>query len=105
VSSIWKLFISISYINKNYAYIQDISQYETDLVTKCYYPKHKLVWEVLHAGPKSKIEIQWLALKETCLEDKDGTLDIMVSSLKFVTFSYTYIIIAVVFVVVLLLLV
>ncbi|KVH99041.1 hypothetical protein Ccrd_022725 [Cynara cardunculus var. scolymus] len=39
-----------------------------DLVAKCYFAKHKLVWEVLDGGLKNKIEIQWsdiMALKAT----------------------------------------
>ncbi|KAF0931073.1 hypothetical protein E2562_002442 [Oryza meyeriana var. granulata] len=55
------------------------SQYEGDLVAKCYYAKHKLVWEVLDAGLKRKIEIQWsdiTALKATCPENGIGTLDL-----------------------------
>ncbi|GER25303.1 hypothetical protein STAS_00876 [Striga asiatica] len=45
---------------------QYVSTYEGDLVAKCYFAKHKLVWEVLECGLKSKIEIQWsdiMALK------------------------------------------
>ena len=63
---------------------QCISRYEGDLVAKCYYAKHKLVWEVLDGGLKSKIEIQWsdiTALKATCPENGPGTLDIVVMSL------------------------
>jgi hypothetical protein len=51
------------------------------LVAKCYFAKHKLVWEVLDGGLKSKIEIQWSdisALKASYLEDEPGTLDIEV---------------------------
>ncbi|XP_040248895.1 uncharacterized protein [Aegilops tauschii subsp. strangulata] len=58
------------------------SQYEGDLVAKCYYAKHKLVWEVLNDGLKSKIEVQWLditAIKATCPEEGDGTLELMLS--------------------------
>ncbi|XP_072953543.1 uncharacterized protein [Typha angustifolia] len=59
-----------------------ISRYEGDLVAKCYFAKHKLVWEVLEGGLKSKIEIQWpdiTALKATCPEDGPGTLDVVLS--------------------------
>lgn len=35
------------------------SRYEGDLVAKCYFAKHKLVWEVLDGALKNKIEIQW----------------------------------------------
>ncbi|KAG6527408.1 hypothetical protein ZIOFF_009507 [Zingiber officinale] len=33
-----------------------VSRYEGDLVAKCYFAKHKLVWEVLEGGLKCKIE-------------------------------------------------
>jgi hypothetical protein len=51
-------------------------------VAKCYFAKHKLVWEVLDEGLKSKIEIQWsdiTALKMICPENEQGTLDLVVS--------------------------
>lgn len=50
---------------------------------KCYFAKHKLVWEVLDGGLKSKIEIQWsdiCALKVVCPETEPGTLEIAVST-------------------------
>lgn len=60
-----------------------VSRYEGDLVAKCYFAKHKLVWEVLHDGLKSKIEIQWsdiIALKAICPEnDQEGTLDLVLA--------------------------
>ncbi|PWZ26454.1 hypothetical protein Zm00014a_019102 [Zea mays] len=60
-----------------------ISHYEGDLVAKCYFAKHKLVWEVLHNGLKSKIEIQWsdiIALKATCPEnEQEGVLDLVLA--------------------------
>ncbi|XP_077215370.1 uncharacterized protein LOC143849944 isoform X2 [Tasmannia lanceolata] len=59
-----------------------ISKYEGDLVAKCYYAKHKLVWEVLDGGLKSKIEIQWVditALKAICPENELGILDIVLA--------------------------
>ncbi|XP_062228297.1 uncharacterized protein LOC133926383 [Phragmites australis] len=59
-----------------------ISRYEGDLVAKCYFAKHKLVWEVLEGGLKSKIEIQWsdiTALKATCPETGQGTLDLVLA--------------------------
>ncbi|ESQ46362.1 hypothetical protein EUTSA_v10000158mg [Eutrema salsugineum] len=58
------------------------SRYEGDLVAKCYFAKHKLVWEVLEQGLKSKIEIQWsdiMALKGNCPEDEPGTLTIVLA--------------------------
>uniref|UniRef100_A0ACD5ZKK3 Uncharacterized protein n=1 Tax=Avena sativa TaxID=4498 RepID=A0ACD5ZKK3_AVESA len=59
-----------------------ISRYEGDLVAKCYFAKHKLVWEVLEGGLKSKIEIQWsdiTALKVTCPENGIGSLDVVLA--------------------------
>ncbi|KAL6861903.1 hypothetical protein ACP4OV_017603 [Aristida adscensionis] len=59
-----------------------ISRYEGDLVAKCYFAKHKLVWEVLEGGLKSKIEIQWsdiTALRATCPENGQGTLDVVLA--------------------------
>lgn len=61
--------------------MQYVSRYEGDLVAKCYYAKHKLVWEVLDGGLKNKIEIQWsdiTALKANCPENAPATLDIVV---------------------------
>ncbi|KAK9054624.1 hypothetical protein SSX86_025703 [Deinandra increscens subsp. villosa] len=58
------------------------SKHEGDLVAKCYFAKHKLVWEVLDGGLKNKIEIQWsdiFALKATYPDDRPGTLDIVLS--------------------------
>ncbi|XP_022755353.1 uncharacterized protein LOC111303387 isoform X2 [Durio zibethinus] len=56
------------------------SRYEGDLVAKCYFAKHKLVWEVLEGGLKSKIEIQWsdiMALKANCADNGPGTLNVV----------------------------
>ncbi|CAI9293548.1 unnamed protein product [Lactuca saligna] len=36
-----------------------VSKHEGDLVAKCYFSKHKLVWEVLDNGLKKKLEISW----------------------------------------------
>ncbi|CAN6819699.1 unnamed protein product [Brassica oleracea] len=58
------------------------SRYEGDLVAKCYFAKHKLVWEVLERGLKSKIEIQWsdiVGLKANCPEKGPGTLTLLLS--------------------------
>ncbi|KAJ6362147.1 hypothetical protein OIU78_002535 [Salix suchowensis] len=55
------------------------SRYEGDLVAKCYFAKHKLVWEVLEGCLKSKIEIQWsdiMALKANCPDNGPGTLNV-----------------------------
>ena len=57
------------------------SRYEGDLVAKCYFAKHKLVWEVLDGSLKNKIEIQWsdiVALKASYPDDAPGTLDVVV---------------------------
>ncbi|KAL6978297.1 hypothetical protein U1Q18_019966 [Sarracenia purpurea var. burkii] len=56
-----------------------ISKHEGDLVTKCYYAKRKIVWEVLDGGLKNKIEIQWSdieAIRATTYEDEPGILEI-----------------------------
>ncbi|XP_057460054.1 uncharacterized protein LOC130750462 isoform X1 [Actinidia eriantha] len=58
------------------------SRYEGDLVAKCYFAKHKLVWEVLDGGLKNKIEIQWsdiMALKANYPDDEPGTLDVVLA--------------------------
>ncbi|KAF2316976.1 hypothetical protein GH714_009555 [Hevea brasiliensis] len=58
------------------------SRYEGELVAKCYFAKHKLVWEVLEGGLKSKIEIQWsdiMALKANCPDNAPGTLTVVVA--------------------------
>lgn len=50
-------------------------------MAKCYFAKHKLVWEVLDGGLKNKIEIQWsdiMALKGTYSDDGPGSLDVVV---------------------------
>lgn len=50
-------------------------------MAKCYFAKHKLVWEVLEGGLKSKIEIQWadiMALKAQCPENGLSTLTVVV---------------------------
>lgn len=61
------------------------SRYEGDLVAKCYFAKHKLVWEVLDGGLKNKIEIQWsdiMALKAIYNDDAPGTLDVVVININ-----------------------
>ncbi|KAA8547417.1 hypothetical protein F0562_003719 [Nyssa sinensis] len=55
------------------------SKHEGDLITKCYYGKRKLVWEVLKGALKSKIEIQWsaiLAIRAITVDDEPGILEI-----------------------------
>lgn len=62
-------------------------------MAKCYFAKHKLVWEVLDGGLKSKIEIQWsdiTALKATCPENGPGTLDIVVMSNECLLIAYNF---------------
>ncbi|XP_047309982.1 uncharacterized protein LOC124913449 [Impatiens glandulifera] len=58
------------------------SKHEGDLVAKCYFAKHKLVWEVLDGGLKNKIEIQWsdiMSLKGNYPDDGPGTLDLVLA--------------------------
>ncbi|OIV99840.1 hypothetical protein TanjilG_26178 [Lupinus angustifolius] len=58
------------------------SIYEGDLVAKCYFAKHKLVWEVLEGALKSKIEIQWsdiTALKANCPDNGPSSLTIVLA--------------------------
>ncbi|CAO2823277.1 unnamed protein product [Amaranthus hypochondriacus] len=58
------------------------SRYEGDLVAKCYFAKHKLVWEVLDGGLKNKIEIQWsdiMAIKADYPDDELGTLTVVLA--------------------------
>ncbi|XP_021830090.1 uncharacterized protein LOC110770292 isoform X1 [Prunus avium] len=58
------------------------SRYEGDLVAKCYFAKHKLVWEVLDGSLKNKMEIQWsdvVALKANYPDDGPGTLDVVLA--------------------------
>lgn len=50
-------------------------------MAKCYFAKHKLVWEVLEGGLKSKIEIQWsdiMDLNANCPDNGSGTLTVVV---------------------------
>ncbi|GAB4838150.1 hypothetical protein Ancab_027679 [Ancistrocladus abbreviatus] len=59
-----------------------VSRYEGDLVAKCYFAKHKLVWEILDGGLKSKIEIQWsdiMGLKANFPEDGPATLTVVLA--------------------------
>ncbi|XP_021911836.1 uncharacterized protein LOC110825670 isoform X2 [Carica papaya] len=55
------------------------SRYEGDLVAKCYFAKHKIVWEMLDGSLKNKIEIQWsdiVGLNANYPDDEPGTLNI-----------------------------
>ena len=68
-------------MNNAVLFVQYKSRYEGDLVAKCYFAKHKLVWEVLEGGLKSKIEIQWsdiMALKANCPDDGPSSLTVVV---------------------------
>ncbi|KDP41944.1 hypothetical protein JCGZ_26962 [Jatropha curcas] len=58
------------------------SRYEGDLVAKCYFAKHKLVWEVLDGGLKNKVEIQWsdiVGIKATFPDDGPESLDVVLA--------------------------
>ncbi|KAB2611574.1 hypothetical protein D8674_019606 [Pyrus ussuriensis x Pyrus communis] len=58
------------------------SRYEGDLVAKCYFAKHKLVWEVLDGSLKNKMEIQWsdvVAIKANYPDDGPGSLDVVLA--------------------------
>ncbi|KAL8168080.1 hypothetical protein V2J09_009579 [Rumex salicifolius] len=58
------------------------TKYEGDLVAKCYFAKHKLVWEILDGGLKSKIEIQWadiIGLNAKFLEDGPATMTVVLA--------------------------
>ncbi|KAG4400258.1 hypothetical protein GLYMA_07G021300v4 [Glycine max] len=58
------------------------SRYEGDLVAKCYFAKHKLVWEVLDGCLKNKIEIPWsdiMAIKANYPDDGPGTLEVVLA--------------------------
>lgn len=61
--------------------LQYKSKHEGDLVAKCYFAKHKLVWEVLDGSLKNKMEIQWsdvVAIKANYPDDGPATLDVVV---------------------------
>ncbi|XP_010687648.2 uncharacterized protein LOC104901744 [Beta vulgaris subsp. vulgaris] len=58
------------------------SRYEGDLVAKCYFAKHKLVWEILEGGLKSKIEVQWsdiMGLKADIPDEAPATLIVVLA--------------------------
>ncbi|XP_076928724.1 uncharacterized protein LOC143592777, partial [Bidens hawaiensis] len=57
-----------------------VSKHEGDLVAKCYFSKHKLVWEVLDGGLKKKFEINWadiVALKANYAANEPGNFTIV----------------------------
>ncbi|XP_021861663.1 uncharacterized protein [Spinacia oleracea] len=59
-----------------------ISRYEGDLVAKCYFAKHKLVWEILEGGLKSKIEVQWsdiMGLRANFPDEAPATLVVVLA--------------------------
>lgn len=50
-------------------------------MAKCYFAKHKIVWEMLDGSLKNKIEIQWsdiVGLNANYPDDEPGTLNITV---------------------------
>ncbi|KAK9076785.1 hypothetical protein SSX86_005119 [Deinandra increscens subsp. villosa] len=56
------------------------SKHEGDLVAKCYFSKHRIVWEVLDGGLKKKFEINWadiVGLKANFAADGPGNLTIV----------------------------
>ncbi|TKY54666.1 Transcription regulatory protein SNF5 [Spatholobus suberectus] len=58
------------------------SKHEGDLVAKCYFAKHKLVWEVLEGELKRKMEIQWsdiMALKANCPDTGPSSLTVVLA--------------------------
>lgn len=72
--------------------LQYKSRYEGDLVAKCYFAKHKLVWEVLDGCLKNKIEIPWsdiMAITANYPEDAPGTLEVIVSIFLFFVLRLT----------------
>lgn len=79
--------------DQHFVVLQYKSRYEGDLVAKCYFAKHKLVWEVLDGGLKNKIEIQWsdiMGIKATYPDDGPGTLDVVVIFVLLTHQSYSY---------------
>lgn len=75
--------------------LQYKSKYEGDLVAKCYFAKHKLVWEVLDGALKNKIEIQWsdiVAIKANYAVEGTDTVEVMVmpTFLVFISFIVIY---------------
>ncbi|XP_057501986.1 uncharacterized protein LOC130785806 [Actinidia eriantha] len=58
---------------------QRLSRHEGDLITKCYYAKRNIVWEILDVALKSKIEIQWSdieGMRATICDDETGILEL-----------------------------
>lgn len=73
---------------------QYASRHEGDLVAKCYYSKHKIVWEILEGGLKHKIEFQWsdiIDLKANYPDDQIGILNIVV---KYINHSFNIVALA-----------
>ncbi|XP_062081853.1 uncharacterized protein LOC133788398 isoform X2 [Humulus lupulus] len=61
---------------------QRVALHEEDVVTKCYFAKKKLVWEILERGLKSKIEIQWeyiMGMRVSLEENQPGILEVELS--------------------------
>lgn len=82
ISSIYHFHrLSLLCLHVNLLNWQWTSRYDGDLVAKFYYANNKLVWEILDAGLKRKIEINWeniSALKVIFPDGGPGTLEIMV---------------------------
>ncbi|KAK2403217.1 ATP-dependent DNA helicase [Trifolium repens] len=60
-------------------YFKVEAKYPADLVSKFYYAKRKLVWEILRDGLKDKIEIQWrniTAIRAIIKDNLPGILEI-----------------------------
>ncbi|KAK9117248.1 hypothetical protein Sjap_016195 [Stephania japonica] len=56
-----------------------VSRFDGDLVTKCYFAKRKLVWELLDGVLKNKIEVPWsdiASMKATYNDNEHDTLEI-----------------------------
>lgn len=60
---------------------QCTSQHVGDIVSKMYFAKRKIVWEVLEGGLKNKVEVQWSdisAIQARFYEDEAATLELVV---------------------------
>ncbi|KAF4389772.1 hypothetical protein F8388_009905, partial [Cannabis sativa] len=58
---------------------QRVAVHEEDVVTKCYFGKKKLVWEILERGLKSKIEIHWeciMGMRVSLQKNQPGILQL-----------------------------
>ncbi|CAI0446616.1 unnamed protein product, partial [Linum tenue] len=50
-----------------------VAKNTSDLTTKCYFAKRKLVWEILEGGLKRKMEMQWsdIIAIDACIREKE----------------------------------